>query len=161
MTATDFKSKICTHLDAMYRVALVLCGNSADDSDAVQDAAIKLWESRDKLDAVTNTQAYCVAAARNAALTLIRSRRHAESLDPAYPLAAETSTEQEIEAADTARRLESIAATLPENQRTVLAMRDFQGCEMDEIEQVTGLSAGNIRVLLSRARATIRKHFEK
>lgn len=160
MTAAAFKETVCVHLDAMYRVAVALCGNSADASDAVQDAAVKLWESRAHLDDVANTQAYCIAAARNAALTLVKARRHADTLDPAYPLPAEKSLDSDIDSADAVRRIEAIAATLPQNQRTVLAMRDFEGCDMDEIEQATGLTQGNIRVLLSRARATIRKYFE-
>ncbi|MDE5632595.1 MAG: sigma-70 family RNA polymerase sigma factor [Muribaculaceae bacterium] len=161
MTAAAFKERVCVHLDAMYRVALALCGNSADASDAVQNAAIKLWESRDKLDAVANTQAYCIAAARNAAISLISSRRHPDSLDTAGAVAADKSLESEIETSDRIKHIKAIAATLPDNQRIVLTMRDFEGCEMDEIEEATGLSAGNIRVLLSRARSTIRKYFEK
>lgn len=51
--------------------------------------------------------------------------------------------------------------TLPAQQRTVLAMRDVEGLEMNEIEKLTGLTSQNIRVLLCRARATIRKHFTK
>ena len=34
-------------------------------------------------------------------------------------------------------------------------------CSMDEIEQITGLNAVNVRVLLSRARKVIREQFEK
>lgn len=161
MTAAEFKEKACVHLDAMYRVALALCGNSADASDAVQNAAIKLWESRDRLGAVANTQAYCIAAARNAAISLINSRRHPDDLDTAGAIAADNSLESEIETSDRIRHIKAIAATLPDNQRIVLTMRDFEGCEMDEIEEATGLSAGNIRVLLSRARSAIRKYFEK
>ena len=161
MTAAEFKEKACVHLDAMYRVALALCGNSADASDAVQNAAIKLWESRDRLGAVANTQAYCIAAARNASISLINSRRHPDDLDTAGAVAADNSLESEIETSDRIRHIKAIAATLPDNQRIVLTMRDFEGCEMDEIEEATGLSAGNIRVLLSRARSSIRKYFEK
>lgn len=161
MTAAEFKKKVCVHLDAMYRVALALCGNSADASDAVQDASVKLWESRDRLDGVVSVEAYCVAAARNAALSLIRARRHPADIDDVRGVAAAASLENEIDAADAARRIRSLTASLPENQRIVLVMRDFEECEMDEIESATGLSAANIRVLLCRARATIRKHFEK
>jgi len=161
MTAATFKEKVCVHLDAMYRVALALCGNSADASDAVQNASIKLWESRDRLHSVANVQAYCIAAARNAAISMIGSRRNSDSLDSASPVAAGKSLENEIETSDTVRHIKAIAATLPDNQRIVLTMRDFEGCEISEIEETTGLSAGNIRVLLSRARSTIRKYFEK
>ena len=30
MTAAEFKKKVCVHLDAMYRVALALCGNKSE-----------------------------------------------------------------------------------------------------------------------------------
>lgn len=120
MTAAAFKEKVCVHLDAMYRVALALCGNSADASDAVQNASIKLWESRDRLDAVANTQAYCIAAARNAAISPINSRRPSDSLDTAYPVTAGAALESEIETGDAVKRIEAIAATLPDNQRIVL-----------------------------------------
>ncbi|MDE5684639.1 MAG: sigma-70 family RNA polymerase sigma factor, partial [Muribaculaceae bacterium] len=133
----------------------------ASASHAVQNAPIKLWQSRDRLGAVANTQAYCIAAARNASISLINSRRHPDDLDTAGAVAADNSLESEIETSDRIRHIKAIAATLPDNQRIVLTMRDFEGCEMDEIEEATGLSAGNIRVLLSRARSSIRKYFEK
>ena len=50
---------------------------------------------------------------------------------------------------------------LPDKQRIVMTMRDIDGCDYDEIIDVTGLSGTNIRVLLSRARNTIREFFNK
>lgn len=161
MTATAFKGQVCVHLDAMYRVALALCGNTADAADAVQDASVKLWESRESLDRVVNMQAYCIAAARNAALSLIKGRHRTDDIDIAAPVASAESLDNKIDNRDTVGYIRTIMATLPDNQRIVLTMRDFEGCEIDEIEKATGLSAGNIRVLLSRARSTIRKHFGK
>lgn len=161
MTAEEFKSTVCVHLDAMYRVALALCGDSADAADAVQNAAMRLWEKRGRLDSVANMQAYCVGAARNAALTLIARRHPADSLEAASPPPDFSTPESLLETADNARRFASLMATLPQRQRTVLTLRDMEGLEMNEIEHLTGLSAANIRVLLCRARATIRKYFTK
>ncbi len=48
---------------------------------------------------------------------------------------------------------------LPETQRQVIMLRDVDDCSYEEIETTTGLSAGNVRVLLSRARKTIREQF--
>lgn len=161
MTADAFNSLVCVHLDTMYRVALALCGNTDDASDAVQDAAIKLWTHADRLSDVADIRAYSIAAARNAALSLIASRKKAEPLNATYPLPDSTSTDRITDSADAVRRVLALSQQLPENQRTVLVMRDFEGCEIDEIEHATGLSAVNIRVLLSRARATIRKYFDR
>lgn len=161
MDAEGFKQTVCVHLDAMYRVALALCGSADDASDAVQNASMKLWEFRDRIAGVANVRAYCIAAVRNSAFSLISARKYAEPIDNTYPVADNASEEQRLDDADTVRLIETMMGRLPDNQRTVLAMRDFEGCEIAEIEQATGLSSGNIRVLLSRARGTIRKLFEK
>ncbi len=161
MDAGEFKRTVCVHLDAMYRVALALCGNADDASDAVQNASMKLWEFRDRIAGIANVEAYCIAAVRNSAFSIISARKHSEPIDNVCPLADNTSEEQRLDDADTVRLIEAMMGRLPDNQRTVLAMRDFEGCEIDEIEQATGLSAGNIRVLLCRARNSIRNLFEK
>ena len=50
---------------------------------------------------------------------------------------------------------------LPVQQQKIVTLRDVKGCSYEEIEQVTGLNATNVRVLLSRARKKIREEFNK
>ena len=45
---------------------------------------------------------------------------------------------------------------LPPAQRTVITLRDLEGWPADEVCEVAGVSAGNQRVLLHRARARVR-----
>ena len=49
---------------------------------------------------------------------------------------------------------------LPEQQRQIITLRDVEGRTYEEIENLTKLSPTNIRVLLSRARKTIRERFK-
>ena len=49
---------------------------------------------------------------------------------------------------------------LPEQQRQIITLRDVEGQTYEEIENLTKLSPTNIRVLLSRARKTIRERFK-
>ncbi len=51
--------------------------------------------------------------------------------------------------------------TLPEAQRTVIAMRDIAGCSSDEVCGALEISAENQRVLLHRARAKVRAALER
>src|SRR5262249_26533928 len=44
---------------------------------------------------------------------------------------------------------------LPDNQRRVIAMRDVQGCSSKEVCSTLGISRGNQRVQLHRARAAV------
>jgi len=66
------------------------------------------------------------------------------------------SPEEETLAAEDYRQLENGLAELPEQQRTVLALRDVHGLTSDEVCSFLGLSAVNHRVLLHRGRSRLR-----
>lgn len=46
--------------------------------------------------------------------------------------------------------------SLPRTQRQVIAMRDLRGCSSDEVCRALGISGGNQRVILHRARARVK-----
>ena len=48
---------------------------------------------------------------------------------------------------------------LPEPQRSVIRMRDVEGYSNEEVGEILGLTPGNVRVVLSRARKRIRESF--
>lgn len=52
-------------------------------------------------------------------------------------------------------------ATLPEAQRTVMTLRDVDGWDSGEVCELLGLSEGNQRVLLHRARSRVRAVVEE
>jgi RNA polymerase sigma-70 factor (ECF subfamily) len=49
---------------------------------------------------------------------------------------------------------------LPHGQRQVIAMRDLHGCSSDEVCSALGISSGNQRVQLHRARAKVRRELD-
>ena len=51
-------------------------------------------------------------------------------------------------------------AALPPAQRAVISLRDVEGWEGDEVCDLLGISAGNQRVLLHRARSRVRAELE-
>jgi RNA polymerase sigma-70 factor, ECF subfamily len=51
--------------------------------------------------------------------------------------------------------------TLPKAQRTVIALRDIEGWGSDEVCEALEITAGNQRVLLHRARSTVRTAIEE
>jgi RNA polymerase sigma-70 factor (ECF subfamily) len=51
--------------------------------------------------------------------------------------------------------------TLPEAQRTVMTLRDVDGWESEQVCDLLGISEGNQRVLLHRARAKVRSYVEE
>jgi RNA polymerase sigma-70 factor, ECF subfamily len=73
------------------------------------------------------------------------------SFPPEWP-----SPEQEVVAAEMRRHLGAALAALPARQRIVVSLRDVQGYSSAEVCAMLDISAGNLRVLLHRARASLR-----
>ncbi|MBW0270726.1 RNA polymerase subunit sigma-24 [Nocardia sp. MH4] len=69
--------------------------------------------------------------------------------------------EDAAERAEVARLLAAAVATLPPRHRTVLTLRDVDGYSADEVCALLDISAGNQRVILHRARATVRARLEQ
>ena len=76
-------------------------------------------------------------------------------------LAATDDVEAQVERHDAVEQVKQIIGTLPEHQQQVITLRDMEDCSFEEIAEQTGLTAVNIRMLLSRARRTIRERFKR
>ena len=68
--------------------------------------------------------------------------------------------EARLQDGETLAQIERAIAALPEAQRTVITLRDVRGLEADEVCEMLGISDGNQRVLLHRARAKVRRTLE-
>ena len=164
MDADSFKRLFLPLHPKLFRIAYTLVESKADAEDILQDAYCKLWNRRDELAGIQSPEAFCVTLVKNLCLDFLRSahaNRHDEEITEAITLSTDSSPEKELETQDKIRQVQRLINKLPQNQRQVLKLRGINDCSLDEIEQITGLSAVNIRVLLSRARKIIREQFEK
>lgn len=64
--------------------------------------------------------------------------------------------EGELLAKELRGRLSAVIDALPDQQRTVILMRDVAGMDGPEVADALGISEGNQRVILHRARARVR-----
>jgi DNA-directed RNA polymerase specialized sigma24 family protein len=60
-----------------------------------------------------------------------------------------------------AARVRQLVEDLPPAQRQVVTLRDVEGLPTADVCSILGISEGNQRVLLHRARARIRRHIEQ
>jgi RNA polymerase sigma-70 factor (ECF subfamily) len=70
------------------------------------------------------------------------------------PLSVEN---RSVENADLLKFLRTAVETMPLQQRQVMLLRHWGDYSLTEIEELTGLSAANVRVLLSRGRKKLRE----
>lgn len=127
----------------------------------VQEAYLKLWNKRDELAGVLNTEAYCVTLVKNLCYDALRRSRPDEDghAPKELNLPTDTNIAREVEQRDEVNQVRRLIGRLPEQQKRVILLRDVNDCSFEEIEQATGLNAINIRVLLSRARKKIREQY--
>ena len=161
MTARDFTDTYLPLSESLYRVAFRLLGAQEDAEDAVQDLYIKLWNSRDTLDAVHNPGAYGITLLRNLCIDRIRSkgRRRRKDVDDIVSDAGgadETMTQKE--------RLGCVMrdlSRLPDGQRAILRMKVIEDLSYEEIQKRTGISYISLRVMVSQARKKLKNSYEK
>lgn len=156
MDAWKYKQLILPLTDSLFRFARSILQDDEQAKDAVQDISLKLWEKRTALDEVENLKAFAMKSIRNLCLDEIRKRRN--NIEPDTELKSDLPEPyQVIEQTDMSLRIKKMIAKLPEQQRTVIQLRDVEGFEIDEIAKTTGLTANAVTVNLSRARQKIRE----
>ena len=163
MPASLFKQLLLPLYPRLQRVALRLLGNVEDAEDMVQEVYMKLWSKRDALPDVQDVEAYCVTLTKNMCIDRLRMAEvEKEDVDEVPTmLAATDDVEAQVERRDAVEQVKQIIETLPEHQQQVITLRDMEDCSFEEIAEQTGLTAVNIRMLLSRARKTIRERLKK
>jgi RNA polymerase sigma-70 factor (ECF subfamily) len=66
-----------------------------------------------------------------------------------------------VEMRDSAERIKSLISNLPEQQKSIIHMRDVDGYSYEEISEVMDMEINAIRVTLSRARRSVRESLIK
>lgn len=159
MSPERFKIMVLPLQKKMYSYSYRLLGNTEDAKDAVQEVFIKLWSRRETLEKYRSLEAFTMRVTRNHCLDKIRAKKpeSREEKDlPQNEIIGGTPADL-LERRETDERIKKIIHDLPENQQSVIFLRDIEGYEFEEMAEILNMNVNNIRVLLSRARKAVRK----
>ena len=162
MDAREFKQWFMPHHKLLYRVAYQLTANAQDAEDLLQDMYLKLWQKRDELPQEAVKQAYLVTMMRHLFLDQRRLKHldTSELKEEASP-PDERSLDHQIDSQDEARQMEGLISQLPERDGRIIRMHLVEERSYEEIEQDTGLSQSNIRIIVMRTRQKLKQQFIK
>ncbi len=135
-----------------------LLADDSDARDALQDAFCRLWQHRADIDGEQQAEGVSVVSVRNACIDVMRRRRFRDA-DPIEAIDARVVSDDPPDLLEEVTAV--IESALTPRQRDILYMRDREGYEMAEIACQFGLSEANVRLILSRARKTVRECYRQ
>ena len=163
MDAREFKQRFMPFHRRLYRVGYHLTGNAQDAEDLLQDTYLKLWQKRDDLREEAITEAYLVTLMQNLYKDQRRLKRidTSEDIDDHAEPPDEQSLAQMTEAKDEAQQMEKLMDELPERGGQILRMHLVEEKSYEEIERDTGLSQGNLRIIMMRTKQKLKQQYLK
>ncbi len=129
--------------------------------DAVQQCMMKLWENRRQLDRCSNIKAFVFKVVKNICLDEIKRKKPVVFDEPSNYLNLSPQHNDQHEKSETVEIIQRIIDELPANQREAIQLRDVDGLEFVEIAEILDTDVAYARVLLSRARKSVKEKYRK
>ncbi|CAI8320909.1 MAG: ECF RNA polymerase sigma-E factor [Flavobacteriaceae bacterium] len=156
MNQKEFLDMVLPIKDNLYRLARRFLISSDEAQDAVQEVFLKLWKNKEAIKKYRSPEAFAYTMTKNYCLDRLKSKQASNLKLVHTNFENRTDLEQHIEAKDGVSLLFKLMETLPEQQKTILHLRDVEQLEFAEIAKITNTSQANVRVALSRARKKIK-----
>jgi RNA polymerase sigma-70 factor (ECF subfamily) len=158
MNLEEFKIQVIPLKNKLYRFAKRFLANAEEAEDMVQEVFIKLWNRRDKLDEYRSVEAIAMVTTRNLCFDKLKRRKiNEEKIKNLKDEMTESQLDQKTDLSDIIHKIYQIIQTLPEQQRSIIQLRDIEGYDFKEIAELLDMNENAVRVNLSRARKKIRE----
>ena len=156
MNLTDYNTCVENHADGVYRFVLKHIRDKDAAKDIVQDSFEKMWRKIDAIDG-EKAKTYLFTTAYH---TLVDyTRKQSKKADFSEVNFNEHSHSKQY--SDLKQILNLGLEQLPEIQKSVLLLRDYEGYDYAEIGTITGLSESQVKVYIFRARNFLKNYIGK
>lgn len=160
MNLEQFKITVLPLREKLLNYSRKMTEESSDAEDIVQEAFLRLWRMREKLEGYRSIDALATEIVKNLCLDRFKSVAHSSiGLDEIRAQASRDNPERNLEEQDQVLLIGRIMDTLPPLQQTIIRMKDVEGYESEEIATITGSDVQAVRMNLSRARKRVREQF--
>jgi len=146
--------------------------NTADVEDVAQEAFIKAYKALKNFRgdsqfytwlyriAINTAKNHLVASGRRSPQGATLDAQEAEQYEGAYALHESATPDREIQAEEMKQTVNNAIATLPEDLRTAITLRELEGLNYEEIAMVMDCPIGTVRSRIFRAREAIDKQLK-
>ena len=153
MTAQEYNNCVEKYADDIYRFVLHNVRDEDSAKDIVQDTFEKVWVNASNVN-YAKAKSYLFTTAYHRIIDKARKDKRQTSFD-------EVNFNQhshEEQYSDLSEVLRDAIAKLPEIQRSVLMLRDYEGYNYAEIGDICKLSESQVKVYIYRARMFLKSY---
>lgn len=152
MTEQEYNTAVKTLSHRLFGYVFKSLRDKEDSNDIVQDAFMKLWENRKKVDP-EKAKSWLFTTAHNALINFVKKSGRMSSMDE-MNLDRGKNDKHEFELNEI---IDAALAKLPEQQKTILMLRDYEGYNYKEIGEIMKLNESQVKVYLFRARKKVKE----
>lgn len=156
MTAPEYNRCVDMWSDGVYRFILHNLRSREEAKDVVQDTYEKLWVTHQTVN-FEKAKSWLFTTAYRTMVDQIRRGKKSERLED-HHLAQLTHRNDYTGLKDILREA---LHTLPEIQKSVIMLRDYEGYSYQEIGDITGLNESQVKVYIYRGRTTLKEYIGK
>lgn len=156
MTLNEYNQAVNNFSDGLFRFVLKNIRDIHKAEDIVQDSYEKLWKNVDNVN-FEKVKSYLFTTAYHTMIDRIRKEKRS-SFSEDLNLKEQS---HENNYSDLKEILDEAIKQLPELQRVVLLLRDYEGYSYKEIGEMVKLSESQVKVYIYRARVFLKKYIGK
>jgi len=156
MTVREYNSAVEEHADSVYRFIRADLKDDDRAHDIVQDSFEKLWMHVAEIEFPV-AKSWLFSTSYHTMIDIIRKKRRMRVLEDYH----EFEMSYEGEQPDLNEILHSALERLPEQQRTSLLLRDYEGYSYKEIGDITGMTEAQVKISIYRGRVALRNYIGK
>ena len=156
MTVKEYNKSVDLYADNIFRFLLKNTNDEEKAKDMVQDCYEKLWI---KIDSVSfsKVRSYLFSTAYHTFIDEIRKEKSKDQYISNY----KGVTQFNDQYSDINEILHKLILQLPENQRSAILLRDYEGYSYNEIAEILDLSESQVKVYIYRGRMFLKERIGK
>ncbi|HAH63064.1 MAG TPA: RNA polymerase subunit sigma-24 [Treponema sp.] len=158
--AADFKIIYDATMQLLFRISYRVVNDEEAAEDLVHDSLIKANEKCLAFPSLNDAKYWLIRVVKNASLNYVKRKARERK---AYQKAlyedhrTMTSGETDVLKAESVKKARDALNMLPENLREVLILREYGDLNYKEIGKTLGITEGNVKVRVFRAREQLAK----
>jgi RNA polymerase sigma factor (sigma-70 family) len=151
MTIAEYNQTVDTCADGLFRFIVKNLRNEEQSRDIVQDTFAKLWMKVDEVS-YDKSKSYLFTTGYRTMIDWIRREKKRGEIEKTELTAPEVRNDY----SDLQAILHEALNRLPEKQKHVVMLRDYEGYSYEEIGEITDLSLAQVKVYIYRARVALK-----